>query len=312
MVARINGQLRFCYVCPTKTKKTTKRRLYIISLLGILIGIFLLPQVAYLSAITSEKLIELTNQERVKVGLNALTANQLLTQAAYEKGRAIIETQTFQHNIGDKKFSNWIRDTGYKYSYVGENLAIDFVTSEGVVNAWLNSPSHRNNLLSPYYTEIGIATIETKFQGQNTTLVVQIFGAPPQNIAQPWVSNISINWSPLTLNQGENLLTHSITGQSLLPTNLIEPNWIANDKLTPKQNKISKLYPLVYLDSNNNALYYNKSFNKVNKFLEQTGYLLPVLNFLTIIISIILILSMCYFYFFYFSYIHRLMSAPRV
>ncbi|MEA3464249.1 MAG: CAP domain-containing protein [Patescibacteria group bacterium] len=278
-----------------------------------LIGIFLLPQIAYSSAIAPEKLIELTNQERIKTGLKPLTANQLLAQAAYQKGNDILINQAFRHNINDKKFSSWIKETGYKYSYVGENLAIDFVTSEGVIAAWLNSHSHKKNLLGAYFTEIGVAVIEGKFQGQNTILIVQIFGAPAQAMVQPWLSNINTNKPLPLLDQNmpaityagrqagaENLLTHSIAGQSILSGNLIQSQWLANHKLALNYNTQNQSIGFLlnrYLDS-----------NIMSKFFKQISYLLPLINFLTISISIILILSMLYIYFFYFLYIHKLIA----
>lgn len=178
MIKKLNGRLVFAYESPKKISYRLRRPKMRLSLLAILIGIFLLPNLAYLAAITPENLISLTNQERQAQGLNVLSANELLTQAALNKGRAILNSQNFSHTINDKKFSGWVRDIGYDYSYVGENLAIDFATSEGVVKAWNDSPLHKKNLLSPYYSEIGIAAINGKFQGQDTTIVVQIFGAP--------------------------------------------------------------------------------------------------------------------------------------
>jgi len=154
------------------------KRWFCYSLLVVLIGIFLLPNTAYYSSISEEKIVELTNQERINKGLNIVTANQLLAKAAYEKGMAILETQNFRHNINGKKFSTWIKNAGYQYSYAGENLAIDFVTSEGVIKAWLDSPTHKKNILNENFSEIGIAVLEGKFQGNNTTLVIQIFGSP--------------------------------------------------------------------------------------------------------------------------------------
>lgn len=176
-------------------KKSNKYRL---SLLIITLGIFLLPQIGYFSSITPEKIIELTNSERSSAGLKNLTNNQLLTQAAYLKGQAIFETQTFQHKIGEKKFSSWIRSTGYNYNLVGENLAIDFMTSEGVLDAWVKSPSHKNNLLNQNFNEIGVAVIEGNFQGQNSIVVVQIFGA--QTVVAPvqnTINNKQINFNLL-------------------------------------------------------------------------------------------------------------------
>lgn len=193
-----------------------------LSLLVILLGIFLLPQTAFLSTITPEKLIELTNQERMDSGLNTLTVNQLLTKAAILKAEAILKNNAFSHTINNEKFSGWIKQAGYNYSYAGENLAIDFVSSEGVVEAWNNSTAHKKNLLSPYYQEIGVAAIEGKFQGQNTVVVVQEFGAPAVNSAMPLAENGGLNFSrdisiaPEYI-QAENLLTNSISNWELMP-----------------------------------------------------------------------------------------------
>lgn len=158
-----------------KTKYT--KYLYI-PLIVIVIGVFLLPKNVYSTSITDENIIILTNEERTKNNIDEVTANQLLSQAAYKKGNAILENQIFSHTIDGKSFSQWIKDSGYKYTYIGENLAIDFVSSEGVVNAWLASPSHKKNLLNDSFKEIGVAVLEGEFQDENTILVVQVFGTP--------------------------------------------------------------------------------------------------------------------------------------
>ena len=161
-----------------ENKRNNILKYTVFPLIFLILGSFLLANTAFLSSITEESIIDLTNQERNKLGISPLTANQLLAQAAYEKGRAILATQKFQHNINGEKFSNWIKKTGYKYDYVGENLAIDFITSEGVIKAWLKSPTHKKNLLNKRFKEIGVAVINGKFDGNDAILVVQIFGSP--------------------------------------------------------------------------------------------------------------------------------------
>jgi len=152
------------------------KNLILNSLLVVLIGVFLLPNEALTSPITDERIIELSNKERVRAGITSLVQNERLNQAAESKAEDLLKAQIFEHNIGEKKFSAWIRETDYNYSYVGENLAIDFITSEGIIKAWISSDDHKRNLLSPNYREIGVAVLEGNFQGQNTVLVVQIFG----------------------------------------------------------------------------------------------------------------------------------------
>lgn len=144
----------------------------------VIIGIFLLPQIAFLFSITDENIINITNKERIKENLSPLTANQLLSKAAYDKAQAIINSQKFGHNIIGEKFSHWIKESGYQYSYIGENLAVDFYTNEGIMKAWLKSPTHRKNILNEKFSEIGVAVVSGNLDGKETTLVVQIFGQP--------------------------------------------------------------------------------------------------------------------------------------
>jgi len=248
-------------------------------------GIFLLPNLAYMSAITPEDIITLTNRERETASLNVLTANPLLTQAATAKGKAILESQNFSHNIDNKRFSSWIRDTGYNYSFVGENLAIDFVASEDIMKAWENSPLHKKNLLSPYYQEIGVAAIDGKFQGQDTTIVVQIFGAPAFGSVQPLATNfglssINLNLTGYKISHAENLLTHSILNQELLPT-------YNNKLILPTENNL-------------NAASY--------KFIIQPEFYMATNNFLMIFTSLTLIYLLIFLYYYYFFKINKLAS----
>jgi len=153
------------------------------SLLLWIIGIFLLinllfPTTVNASEITADKLIELTNQERSKYGLTELKENELLKKAAEAKAHDIISQQKFSHNFSDKKFSAWIKETGYKYSIVGENLAVNFTSSEPLFNAWLASPTHKKNILHEDYLEIGVASLSGDWFGEETVIVVEMFGTP--------------------------------------------------------------------------------------------------------------------------------------
>jgi uncharacterized protein YkwD len=50
-------------------------------------------------------------------------------------------------------------DCDYVY-YTGENLAMNIDSAAEVVEAWMNSPSHRENMLNPHFTEIGVGYFE--------------------------------------------------------------------------------------------------------------------------------------------------------
>ncbi|MDD3474893.1 MAG: CAP domain-containing protein [Candidatus Dojkabacteria bacterium] len=129
------------------------------------------------SDITATTLISLTNQERSAAGLNTLKTNAKLTAAAKAKAQNMFEEQYWDH-FGPNGETPWqfIIAEGYNYVYAGENLAKGFRTSEGVVEAWMASPTHRDNILSKNYKDIGIAVVSGELLGKETILVVQMFG----------------------------------------------------------------------------------------------------------------------------------------
>ncbi|MHC1716455.1 MAG: CAP domain-containing protein [Candidatus Dojkabacteria bacterium] len=129
------------------------------------------------SSITSTNIIALTNQERSSMGLNSLNTNAKLSAAALAKANDMFEKQYWDH-FGPNGETPWqfIRGAGYNYVYAGENLAKGFKTAEGVHEAWMASPTHRANLVSNNYKDIGVAVVEGVLLGKQTTLVVQMFG----------------------------------------------------------------------------------------------------------------------------------------
>ena len=126
------------------------------------------------SNIHPEKIIELVNKERINNNSQSLRINKQLMEAANNKAKYLIDNNIFEHNSNNKKFSDWVKEVDYDYSFIGENLAENFKNSETAVNAWLNSPSHKENMLNNNFTETGVAVI----QKNNRIIVVQIFGRP--------------------------------------------------------------------------------------------------------------------------------------
>ena len=160
--------------------------LFLLSLLFVFLQLglnfFLLAKPAVLgfsANITPERIIELTNQERAKLGLNSLKENKILSEAARQKAADMFAFNYWSH-VSPSGRTPWtfFTDAGYKYQYAGENLARDFRDPESVVLAWMNSPSHRDNIVNSKYQEIGVAVIDGSLQGTETTLIVQLLGTP--------------------------------------------------------------------------------------------------------------------------------------
>lgn len=138
------------------------------------------------SNITVLQIIDDTNKERQAKGLLPVRENLALDKAAEEKAKNMFEENYWAHfSPSGKDPWSFIRTAGYKFSYAGENLARNFYTAQDTVDAWMNSPSHRENLLNAHYQEIGLAVMEGTLQGQKTTLIVQMFGTPYQAVAAP-------------------------------------------------------------------------------------------------------------------------------
>lgn len=172
---------------PTQNKRSkfiSHKALAIYSFIFIaLLGIFtLLPKVApgilgYASNIYVKDLLSDTNLEREKYGLSDLKLNSTLSKAAEDKAKHMFQNGYWAHVAPDGTQPwDFIISEGYDYSYAGENLAKNFNSSDEVVKAWMNSPSHKENILNEHYDEIGFAVVNGELDGYETTLVVQMFG----------------------------------------------------------------------------------------------------------------------------------------
>lgn len=134
--------------------------------------------------ITTNKLYELTNAQRLKNNLPVLTYNEKLSQAAYYKAQDMFNKNYWAHFSPDGNTPwTFILSSGYQYEYAGENLAKNFLFSNNVVDAWINSPTHRENLLRREFSEVGFAIVNGVLNGEETTLIVQMFGKPSQQVA---------------------------------------------------------------------------------------------------------------------------------
>jgi uncharacterized protein YkwD len=132
----------------------------------------------YATDIYVDQLLASTNAKRQESGLGALNLNENLSQAASAKAQDMFAKNYWSHNSPDGS-SPWvfILNSGYQYTVAGENLAKNFYDSGSVVNAWMDSPTHRDNILKSTYQDVGYAVVNGVLNGEEVTLVVQMFGA---------------------------------------------------------------------------------------------------------------------------------------
>ncbi|MCL5794942.1 MAG: CAP domain-containing protein [Patescibacteria group bacterium] len=148
------------------------------------------------SDISEQKIFELTNSQRASNGLSALSLNNQLYIAAKNKAKNMASLHYFDHYspLGQSPWDFMI-EANYNYKLAGENLAMDFRTSEGVVKGLMNSAPHKNNILNPEYENMAIAVEYGEIGNHQTTLVVQMFGKPDYTVLGK-INNLfgRINW----------------------------------------------------------------------------------------------------------------------
>lgn len=133
----------------------------------------------YVASVIAAVLVNLANADRAELALPELKTDPLLTAAAQAKADDMARKGYFSHTTPEGYDSwHWFKVVGYDYQYAGENLAVNFSDSAEVERAWMASPTHRDNIVNPRYTEIGIAVATGTYQGRPTVFAVQMFGMP--------------------------------------------------------------------------------------------------------------------------------------
>jgi hypothetical protein len=132
-----------------------------------------------MAAVLPAVLADLTNAERQSEKLDALTVNPILNKAAEMKAEDMATKGYFAHTSPEGKTPwYWLDQVGYQYEYAGENLAINFTDSKDVTDAWMNSPTHRANIVKDKYTEVGTGISQGIYNGKETVFVVQVYANP--------------------------------------------------------------------------------------------------------------------------------------
>lgn len=115
------------------------------------------------------------NNVRVENGLNAIAADGLLNEVAQIRSEDLMNRNYFSHYTpeGTNVF-DVMRASGVSFRYAGENLAqsapASVGTPEGFINAWLNSPTHKANILRAQYAKIGVSMVEIDSRKVVTTV----------------------------------------------------------------------------------------------------------------------------------------------
>src|SRR3989344_2341750 len=166
----------------------------IVVLLVLIIGAFFGSQIQrlaltasdFLASVLPSVLVDLANADRGANQLASLSINPLLEEVARLKVEDMVSKGYFAHTSPEGITPwYWFSRAKYTFAYAGENLAMNFDDSSAVKTAWLNSPSHRANILNGNFTEVGIAATKGVYQGRETMFVVEMFGRPMPTQTSP-------------------------------------------------------------------------------------------------------------------------------
>lgn len=110
------------------------------------------------SSSAASEVVRLTNSARSQNGYAALVEDGALSEAAAVRAREI--ARSFSHTRpSGASFSSALSESGVSYLRAGENIASGQKSASEVVNAWMNSPGHRANILNSSYSRIGSASV---------------------------------------------------------------------------------------------------------------------------------------------------------
>ncbi len=118
------------------------------------------------------KVLELVNAERTKQGLSALTWDSSLAAVAEAHSLDMAQNNFFSHtNLKGQSPFDRMKAFGISYSYAAENIAAGQKTPESVMNSWMNSEGHRNNILNGNLTRLGVGYVKGGSYGHYWTQV---------------------------------------------------------------------------------------------------------------------------------------------
>jgi uncharacterized protein YkwD len=136
---------------------------------------------AYATNTSVSGLLSYTNSQRSANGKSSLSINSQLNNAAQAKANDMVARDYWSHNTPDGK-EPWVffQNAGYKYAKAGENLAYGFLNSSSTITGWMNSPSHKANMLDGEFKEVGFGFANSaNFNDSGPqTVVVAMYGKP--------------------------------------------------------------------------------------------------------------------------------------
>lgn len=208
------------------------------------------------SHLTASGTVAETNARREEGGLPALAVNEKLNKSAQIKVDDMFNRQYFAHEspVGDGP-GDLASVVGYEYLMVGENLALGNYENDAIlVDAWMNSPGHRENIMHAKYTEIGVAVKRGTYEGRIVWLAVQEFGMPASLCPSP----------------SESLASQIDNNQNALAD--------LERQVSTQRAQLNSTRPKRGVEYNKKVKEYNELVNRYNALIEETKVIISEYN----------------------------------
>lgn len=271
--------------------------IFLVTRFGLGLGFSALIRLDYFTGLSRQRIVERVNQSRQDAKLNLLAYNETLSNAASEKLEDMYANNYFSH-VSPQNIDpwHWFDAAGYDYAFAGENLAMDFSDSDSLMDAWLSSLPHRENILNPRFEDIGIAIGSGTLNGKETILVAQLFGAKNKKIASAPPNRSPIVNEPINKNkQNEDIAVQkAIPAQALFPA---EPQSTPQKETPgPWKNSLNAKNAPRFLPLNvDYSAIAARAFTVLNLLRLFTGYAQNSINYAVALIAVIAIIGMLLF-----------------
>lgn len=178
------------------------------------------------SDFSNAALLKNTNAQRAQNHETALVINQQLSAAAQAKANDMAQRDYWSHDTPDGKPPwTFITAAGYSYQAAGENLAYGFANATDTVAGWMNSPTHKANILNAGYKDVGFGVAQApNYQGKGPeTIIVAEYGTPAESSGQLAVAGTGQGAAPTSTELAAKPVSRIqlLTGQAQWTTMLV-------------------------------------------------------------------------------------------
>ena len=212
------------------------------------------------SFLTSEGVLQYTNIQRYETeDLPSLTQDDTLDEIAMKRLEDMFAKQYFEHispqGIGA---SDIAKEIGYEYITIGENIALgNFKDDQILVQAWMDSPGHRANILNSQYTKIGLAVKKGIYENDEVWIGGQIFALPLSACPQP--SKLLES----TIKDIQNQITSLQNSAEVLQKEIESENPVSKNQIKSYNKKVDD---------------YNKIINQINALIVRQKEIISKYN----------------------------------